>query len=181
MTVIGLVFVVAGGWGISQGSVGLGVAAVLFFGACLLFGILNWWSTEAELRGTDSEATTKAFVIALLGISVLLGLGCLAAFGLALIGWDQFSFATTVMFPRALVLVAGLVGGVFFIGGPIVLVLRNGRPFGTKDPGGENAANRGGEDTKDPGADADADTTPTPTPETPASGPPKDPTDQTFG
>ena len=132
MTLIGLVFVVAGVWGITQGSVGMGVTAVLFFGACLLYGVLSWWSIHAERQGRTDDATTKAFVIALLGISVLLGLGCLGAFVLAVVGWDEFSFATTVMFPRAVVLVAGVAGAVLFIGGPIALVLRKGRAFGEK-------------------------------------------------
>lgn len=138
LTLIGLVFVIGGAWGISQGSVGLGLTAVLFFGACLLAGVLNWWSISAELRGKDNEATAKVFVVAMMGISVLLGLGCLGAFVVALAGWNAFGFATTAKFPRAVVLVAGAVGTVLFIGGPIALLLRKGRPFGQKDPGDQD-------------------------------------------
>lgn len=146
MTLIGLVFVIGGGWGISQGSLGLGIAAVLFFGACLLYGIINWWSIEAELRGVDLKAADGAFGIAIVGIAALLGLGCLAMFVVSLIGWSQFGFATTVRYPRILVLVASAAGVVLFLGGSIALVIRKGRPFGIKSADSE--------DTTDPDDEA---------------------------
>ena len=139
MALIGLAFVAVCLVPIGQGEAGaMGVLGIIFGMAVLLVGAMQWWSTRSEQHTANEERDSKIFVLTLLAASVLLGLASLGVFVLALIGWDQFAFSTTTRFPRPVAAAAGAAGAVLFIGGPIALLMRKGRPFGTKDHDGED-------------------------------------------
>ena len=139
MALIGLAFVAGPLVLISQGGAGaMGVLGIIFGMAVLLVGAMQWWSIRSEQRGANEERDSKIFVLTLLAASVLLGLASLGVLVLALVGWDQFAFSTTTLFPRPVAVVAGAAGAVLFIGGPVALLIRKGRPFGTKDHDGED-------------------------------------------
>lgn len=134
MVLLGLAFVTVCLVLMSQGDAGAMVLLGLFFGlAVLLVGAVQWWSIRSGPNQENEERASKIFVLTLLAASVLLGLASLGVFVLALVAWDEFAVSTTTLFPRPVAVVAGAAGAVLFIGGPIALLIRKGRPFGTKE------------------------------------------------
>ena len=134
LVLLGLSFVTVCVVLMSQGGAGAMVLLGLVFGlAVLLVGAVQWWSIGSERHQENDERASRIFVLTLLAASVLLGLASLGVLVLALVGWDQFAVSTTALFPRPVAVVAGAAGAALFIGGPIALLLRKGRPFGTTD------------------------------------------------
>lgn len=128
LTFISAAFVATGGWSLSNGVSALGLAAVVFFSAGVLFGIMLWYD-EVRSRRTEGSAgdDSRWATVSVVGIAVasaLLGLGCLAVVVFGIIGWSELGTATTMLFPRVLVLVAAAVGTVFFLGGAVYLLVR---------------------------------------------------------
>ena len=138
MTLIGAAFVVICLFLVTQGDTRLlSIMGIVFGLAVLLVGAVQWRSVGTGPHAAEDERGSGIFVIALLAASVLLGLASLGVFVLALVDWNEFGVATTARFPRPVAVVAGAVGTLFFIGGPIALVLREGRSFGQRANDGE--------------------------------------------
>lgn len=110
LIVVSAFFVLAGlGIGIAQPEErGMALACVLFFGGCLLVALMK--------RGLVTSPRTMG------AASILMGLGCGAIAWLASAGRDG-------LWPTPLVVVMGLAGLVFFGGGGLLLLVRNGRPL----------------------------------------------------
>ena len=110
LIVVSALFVLAGlAIGIAQPAErGMALATVLFFGGCLVVGLLK--------RGLVTSPRVMGVA------SILMGLGAGVMAWLAQDGREG-------LWPTPWVLVMGVAGLLFFGGGGLMLLIRNGRPF----------------------------------------------------
>lgn len=101
-------FVAAGAFLWSIGSPGIGLVGIVFFGACMLAGIM--------------QLTKSKPARAWLGVSaaLILGVGC----GLLMLHGLSDGFQESARRPREVAIVVGGVGLVFFGGGGLLLLFR---------------------------------------------------------
>ena len=99
------------------GDVGAGLGATVFFGACLVVGIVQLVSLS---RGGTGQPTSPAGVLAMAVGSFLLGVGCLVMALLAVLSPESMASWRSPL----LAVVIGAVGTVFFGGGSGLLAVR---------------------------------------------------------
>ena len=99
------------------GDVGAGLGATVFFGACLVVGIVQLVSLS---RGGTGEPTSPAGVLAMAVASFVLGVACLVMAALAVISPESVPSWRSPL----LALVIGTIGAVFFGGGSGLLAVR---------------------------------------------------------
>lgn len=120
LTFISGLFVIAGPFVVASGDTLMGVTAVFFFGGCMLVGIVQWRGGLAHRDGTAGDDRGPSMLMP--AAALLMGVGCLAIFILALLSWE--TFATDSRLPREVLLAAGGVGTILFGGGSVLLFFR---------------------------------------------------------
>lgn len=126
LTLVSALFVAGGVWMLAEGEAGFGLITTLFFGACLIVGILLWVGERSDRRegGRSSRMAERMFAVLLPTAALLMGLGCLGLLIMAFFDWAWFSPTTTTRYPRAVVITASLAGTVLFGGGSVVLMIQ---------------------------------------------------------
>ncbi len=118
LTLISMLFVLAGVFLIVvTGETGTGLVAIVFFGACLVVGLVQ---LASHGRGGGGRPTGPVALLVMALASFALGVACLLMLGLALV--EPESIASPSRSPVVAVVV-GAVGTVFFGGGSGVIAV----------------------------------------------------------
>lgn len=119
LTVISGLFVLAGIFVMTVvGDAGTGLVAVVFFGACLLVGLVQIGSLS---RGGDGEVTGPFGLLVMALASFVMGVGCLILLLLAVT--DPGTIASPARSPLVAAII-GAIGTVFFGGGSGLIAVK---------------------------------------------------------